>query len=117
MSRRWYRHANQMVFVGWDRSLQKFLLTVAEVCPRCDGIGEEPTSDNFCIACGAEGVKPGSNSVSQLGLTTDLDAIAGELQRLEIPFPDEVRADLEHDRATNAGMILHDYTRDQPTPG
>jgi len=98
-----------MVFVGWDRSLQQFLLTVAEICTRCGGYGEEPDSDNFCFACGAEGVKPGSSSVSDLGLTSDLDAIAQELARLEIPFPARVRTDLDDDRRTNAGMILQDY--------
>ncbi len=109
MSRRWYRHDGHMVFVGWDRSLQQFLLTVAEICARCGGYGEEPDSDNFCFACGGEGVRPGSSSASRLGLTSDLDAVAAELARLAIPFPDQVRADLEHDRATNAGEVLQDY--------
>src|SRR5256885_10596312 len=45
MSRRWYRHNTTMVFVGWDRSLGRFLLTVAELCTRCGGFGEEPTTD------------------------------------------------------------------------
>jgi hypothetical protein len=98
-----------MVFVGWDRTTQKFLLTVAEICTHCDGYGEEPGTDYFCFACGAEGVRRGSSSVSSLGLTTDLGAVASELSRLEIPFPDVVRADLEQDRATNAGEVLQDY--------
>jgi hypothetical protein len=109
MSRRWYRHGGNMVFVGWDRSAQKFLLTVAEMCTRCGGFGEEPDTDNFCFACGGEGVRFGSNSVTQLGLTAGLDEVAQELSRLEIPFPAEVRTDLEQDRAINAGEILHDY--------
>jgi hypothetical protein len=109
MSRRWYRHDGHMVFVGWDRSTQKYLLTVAEICTHCDGYGEEPGTDYFCFACGAEGVKRGSSSVTDLGLTDDLGAISRELARLEIPFPDAVRADLEHDRAVNAGDVLQDY--------
>jgi hypothetical protein len=98
-----------MAFVGWDRSTQKFLLTVAEICTHCDGYGEEPGTDYFCFACGAEGVRRGSSSVSSLGLTDDLGAIDSELTRLEIPFLDVVRADLENDRATNAGEVLQDY--------
>ena len=64
MSRRWYRHGGNMVFLGWDRNLGRFLLTVADLCTRCGGYGEEPTSDNFCFECGGEGVRVGSNSAA-----------------------------------------------------
>jgi hypothetical protein len=98
-----------MVFVGWDPPLQRFFLTIAELCKRCDGTGEEPDSDNFCAACGAEGVDWGAGAPAGRDPPSTLDEIAAELSRLEIPFPDHVRADLEHDRRTNAGSLVHAY--------
>ena len=112
MSRRWYRHGSTMVFLGWDRNLGRFLLTVADLCTRCGGYGEEPTSDNFCFECGGEGVRVGSNSVTRLGSSPDLDEIAAELERLCIAFPDFVRADLVEDKRANVGELVHYYAQD-----
>jgi hypothetical protein len=112
MSRRWYRHGTTMVFVGWDRSLGRFLVTVADLCPRCGGFGEEPDTDNFCFACGGEGVKMGSNSVTSLGTTASLDDVAAELARINIAFPDNVRADLAEDQRINVGELVHYYAED-----
>jgi hypothetical protein len=112
MSRRWYRHNTKMVFVGWDRALGQFLVTVAELCDRCGGYGEEPTTDNFCFACGGEGVKHDSNSLSALGATANLDDVAAELAKLNIAFPNFVRADLEADKRANVGELVHYYVED-----
>ena len=112
MSRRWYRHNTNMVFVGWDRALGRFLLTVADLCPRCGGYGEEPTTDNFCFDCGGEGVVPGSNSVTSIGSAETVDEITAELARLNITFPDYVRADLESDKRGNVGELVHYYAQD-----
>ncbi len=101
-----------MVFVGWDRQLERYFLTIADLCPHCDGTGDEPGTDYFCSACGAEGVAFGSGSSSRLAPTTELDEIGAELSRLGILFPDYVRADLERDRDADVGEIVHDYGQD-----
>src|SRR3954454_17114399 len=110
MSRRWLRHEGRQVFVGWDRSLQSFFLTVAELCKNCDGYGEEPDSDNFCYYCGGDGIQIGFEKPTGYKPKPTLDEMGPELARLGIPFPDEVRRDLEQDQRTNAGEVLHEYT-------
>lgn len=111
MSRRWYRHEGRQVFVGWDRQLETYFLSFAELCKACEGTGEELNSDYFCAVCHAEGVEPGTDP-SRRHLAATPDELAGELSRLGIPFPEYVRADLEQDRLANAGEIVHDYDTD-----
>jgi hypothetical protein len=110
MSRRWYRYGGRQVFVGWDRSLQSFFLTIAELCRHCDGYGEDPESDNFCLICGGDGIEMGHEFPTGYNPTPALEELGTELAKLGIPFPDEVRRDLEHDRRTNAGEVLQEYT-------
>src|SRR4051812_8729632 len=105
MSRRWYRHEGRQIFLGWDRSLQSFVLAVAELCRHCDGYGEDPNSDNFCVICGGDGIEMGFENPTGYSLRPQLHEIGGELGRLGIPFPEEVRRDLEEDERTNAGEI------------
>jgi hypothetical protein len=109
MSRRWYRHGNRQIFVGWDRSLQSFFLTIASLCPHCQGSGEEPDSDYFCGVCGGEGVQQGAISPIQRAPAMTLDEMATELAQLAVPFPDYVRADLEQDQRTNVGELVYEY--------
>jgi hypothetical protein len=110
MSRRWFRHEGRQVFVGWDRSIQSFFLTIAELCSNCDGFGEEPDSDNFCGVCGGDGIQLGFENPTGYNPTPTLDEMGPELARLGIPFPDVVRRDLDEDRRTNAGEVLQEYT-------
>ncbi|MFN8633329.1 MAG: hypothetical protein U0893_05690 [Chloroflexota bacterium] len=112
MSRRWYRYGGRQVFVGWDRSLQSFFLTIAELCKNCDGYGEEPDSDNFCVICGGDGIEMGFENPTGFKTRPTIDEIGPELAKLGIPFPDAIRADLEHDRAVNAGEVLQEYAVD-----
>ena len=113
MSRRWwYRHEGCLVSVGWDRTLQCFFLTIVDLCNRCDGTGEEPDSDNFCAACEGDGIAPGFDTSSRRNPPMTLDEIGAELARLDIPFPDYVRADLELDRRPDAGDVVHEYDQD-----
>jgi hypothetical protein len=42
--------------------------------------------------------------------TPTLAEMGPELARLGIPFPDEVRRDLELDQLRNAGEVLQEYT-------
>jgi hypothetical protein len=110
MSRRWYRHEGRQIFVGWDRSLQSFFLTIATLCKHCDGYGEDPNSDNFCIVCGGDGIEMGYEYPSGFNSRPTLDEMGPELARLGIPFPDEVKHDLELDQLHNAGEVLQEYT-------
>jgi hypothetical protein len=108
MSRRWYRHDDKMVFVGWDRQLQQFFLNTVELCPVCDGLGEDPFTEVPCAPCMGEGVQRSAESEKPNNVQT-LDQIASELARQNLPFPDYVRADLEDDRRANAGDLVHEY--------
>jgi hypothetical protein len=112
MSRRWYRYGGRQVFLGWDRSLQSFFLGIAELCRRCDGYGEDPDSDNFCGICGGDGIEMGYEFPTGYNPCPKLDEIGPELEKLGIPFPDVVRADLEEDERTNAGEVLQEYAVD-----
>lgn len=111
MSRRWYSHEGRMVFVGWDRPLERYFLTIADLCTVCDGTGEEPGTDNFCSVCHAEGVDIRSQYPARRAPST-LDGIAAELSTLNLPFPDHVRRNLERDGQSNLGEVVHDYDLD-----
>ena len=112
MSRRWYRYGSRQVFLGWDRSLQSFFLGIAELCKHCDGYGEDPDSDNFCVICGGDGIEMGHENPSGYNPRPTLDEMGSELAKLGIPFPDVVRVDLEADREANAGEVLQEYRVD-----
>lgn len=116
MSRRWFRHDGRQVFVGWDRSLQSFFLTIAQLCRNCNGYGEEPDSDNFCGICGGDGIELGFENPTGYNPRPTLDELGPELARLGIPFPDQLRRDLEMDQLTNAGEVLEEYTLDTSRP-
>ena len=116
MSRRWYRYEGRQVFVGWDRSLQSFFLTIAELCRHCDGYGEEPDSDNFCLICGGDGIEMGYELPTGYNPRPALEELGPELAKLGIPFPEVIRAELEHDRRTNAGEVLQEHTVESGRP-
>jgi len=109
MSRRWFTSPDgRMVYVGWDRSLQQFFLSVVSLCAECNGMGEEFGTEIPCVACMGEGVardKPTTN----VG-TKELPALVEELGKLGIELPEQVRADLAEDQRTNAGDVVHDYS-------
>jgi DnaJ-class molecular chaperone len=108
MSRRWYRHDDRLVFVGWDRQLQQFFLNTVELCKVCEGLGEDPMTEVPCAACMGEGVQQSPEGERRIPAST-LDEIAAELTKQHVPFPDNVRADLENDKRTNAGDLVHEY--------
>ena len=97
-----------MVFVGWDRQLQQFFLNTVELCTVCEGLGEDPMTEVPCAACMGEGVQQTDAGERRIPATT-LDEIAAELANQQLPFPDNVRADLENDKSTNAGDLVHEY--------
>jgi hypothetical protein len=108
MSRRWYTSPDgRMVYVGWDRPLQQFFLSVVSLCTACGGMGEELGSEIPCVACLGDGVaidKPSTNLHS-----SELDGLIAELSKQGIPLPPRVQADLEQDRQGNVGDVVHDY--------
>ena len=109
MSRRWYRYAAQVVFVGWEPAEQAFYLNVVDLCDACGGTGEIAGSEEVCPTCGGEGIELAKLNPShrQSGLT--LDEVKERLARAGVPFPDFVQADLQNDQRTNAGTLLHEY--------
>ncbi|HLZ28181.1 MAG TPA: hypothetical protein VKV73_12755 [Chloroflexota bacterium] len=109
MSRRWYRHIDRVVFVGWEPAEQGFYVNVVALCGVCGGSGEQDGSDEICTGCNGEGIAVGVHSPSnrQAGLT--LDQVGGELDRLGIPFPEFIRRDLVEDQRTNAGAVSREY--------
>jgi hypothetical protein len=110
MSRRWFTSPDgRMVYVGWDRSLQQFFLSVVSLCSECNGLGEEFGTEIPCVACMGEGVardKPTTNVGA-----AELAQLASELQKLAIELPEHVQRDLAEDQRTNAGEVVHDYDR------
>lgn len=112
MSRRWYRFGGRQVHLGWDRANQSFTLGIVELCRNCDGYGEEPDSDNFCVVCGGDGIEMGYEFPTGYNPRPALEEIGPELAKFEIPFPDQVKADLEEDRRTNAGEVVQEYAVD-----
>jgi hypothetical protein len=112
MSRRWYRHASQVAFLGWEPADQGFYVNIVELCGACDGTGEVDGTEEVCPGCGGEGLQvaqmqPGNR---KSGLT--LDQVAAELEERGVLFPYFVRADLEEDQRNNTGLLLHEYDLD-----
>ncbi len=109
MSRRWYRHGTQVVFVGWEPADQGFYLNIVELCEQCGGGGEVDGTDEICPACGGEGVQVATLQPSNRMSHLTLDQVSAQLEGLSIPFPYYVRADLEDDQRTNTSIALHEY--------
>ena len=108
MSRRWYTSEDgRIVYVGWDRGLQQFWLSVVALCQECGGMGEELGTEIPCMACQGEGV---SRAAPTTNLSSpQLEGISAALDKEAIALPNQVRADLEEDKRTNAGEILREY--------
>ncbi|MBV9173897.1 MAG: hypothetical protein JOZ81_27860, partial [Chloroflexi bacterium] len=60
-----------MVFVGWDASTRGYYTNVVDLCPHCDGWGEDPETDTFCANCQAEGVNWNGRTIALSGLSFD----------------------------------------------
>ena len=109
MSRRWYRHAAQVVFVGWEPAEQAFYLNLVDLCDACGGTGEIAGSEEVCPNCGGEGIELAKLNPSQRQSGLTLDDVSERLAHAGVPFPDFVRADLSADQRANAGSLLHEY--------
>jgi hypothetical protein len=109
VSRRWYRHAAQVIFVGWEPAEQAFYLNVVDLCAGCGGTGEIAGSEEVCPGCGGEGVQVAKLSPSHRQGGLSLDEIGSRLANAGVPFPDCVRSDLAADQRANAGTLLHEY--------
>jgi hypothetical protein len=109
MSRRWYRHAEQVVFVGWEPAIQGFYVNVVALCGLCGGSGEQDGSDEICTGCNGDGIALAVHSPSERKAGLTLDQLATELGRQDLPFPAFVRTDLEEDQRTNAGAVSREY--------
>lgn len=112
MSRRWYRHAAKVVFFGWDTTQQGFYLNVVDLCPECQGTGEVFDTEEVCPGCGGEGIQLAMLSPSARRAGLSLDELATEFKKAELPFTDEIRADLVSDQRANAATLLHEYELD-----
>jgi hypothetical protein len=110
MSRRWYRHGDRVIFVGWEPSDQGFYLNVVDLCAVCGGTGEVEGSEEVCPGCAGEGVALARLSPSEriAGLAS-VEALGARLEAQALPLPEVVRRDLEEDRRTNAGLVLREY--------
>jgi hypothetical protein len=109
MSRRWFRHDAQVVFLGWEPADQGFYVNIVDLCDDCGGTGEIEGSEEVCPGCGGEGVQLAKLNPSERKSGLTLDQVADLLAEEHIIFPYFVKADLEDDQRTNAGMILHEY--------
>jgi hypothetical protein len=109
VSRRWYRHAAQVIFVGWEPADQAFYLNVVDLCAACGGTGEIAGSEEVCPGCGGEGVQVAKLNPSHRQGGLSLDDIGSRLASAGVPFPDYVRSDLAADQRANAGVLLHEY--------
>ncbi|HEX8966238.1 MAG TPA: hypothetical protein VF937_00055 [Chloroflexota bacterium] len=112
MSRRWFRHAAQVAFFGWEPAEQAFYVNVVDLCADCGGSGEVAGSEEICPGCGGEGIQLAKLNPSARHSGLSLDQVAAELARAGLPFPESIRADLETDQRSNAGNVLHEYDLD-----
>ena len=115
MSRRWYRHEAQVVFLGWEPADQGFYVNIVDLCEDCAGTGEVEGTEEVCPGCGGEGVQLAkmNPSARKSGLT--MAEVIDVLAEKAIIFPYFVKADLEEDQRTNAGMVLHEYDLESET--
>jgi hypothetical protein len=109
VSRRWYRHADKVVFVGWEPADQAFYVNLVDLCAECGGSGEHAGSEEICLACRGEGMQLAKLQPSERRAGLTLDQVAAELLSQDLPFPPFVRADLESDQRANAGTLLCEY--------
>jgi hypothetical protein len=115
MSRRWYRFGDRVVFVGWEPSEQGFYVNVVDLCEHCGGLGEIEGTDEVCPECGGEGVQLAKLNPSERKTGLTLDQVGRLLDEQGIVFPYFVKADLEADQRTNAGLVLHEYDLESET--
>jgi hypothetical protein len=109
VSRRWYRHADKVVFVGWEPADQAFYVNLVDLCAECGGSGEQAGSEEICMGCRGEGMELAKLQPSERKAGLTLDQVASELLGQQVPFPAFVRADLEADQRSNAGTLLREY--------
>ena len=109
MSRRWYRHKANVVFFGWEPAESGFYMNVVDLCDECSGTGEVFDTEEVCPGCGGEGIQLAKLSPSSRRGRLTLEQLQAEFDRLELPFPTFIRADLEEDQRTNAGTLLQEY--------
>src|SRR5207237_10604783 len=107
MSRRWYRHGTQVVFVGWEPNDQGFYLNIVELCEQCGGGGEVDGSDEICPGCGGEGVQIATMHPSNRKSRLTVDQVIADLEGQAVPFPYYVRDDLPEGHLTIAPIALH----------
>jgi len=115
MSRRWYRYGDRVIFTGWEPADQGFYLNVVDLCAECGGTGEISGTEEVCPGCAGEGIQLAAMNPSERRSGLSLAALEAALQEMDVLFPYFVRADLEEDQRTNAGMILHEYDLESET--
>src|SRR5205809_7111972 len=108
MSRRWYRHGEQVVFFGWEPAERAFYFKVVDLCAECGGTGEVFGSEEVCPGCGGEGMQLAKLSPSNRTSGLTLDQLGERLQAAGLPFPSFIRVDLEADQRANAATLLHE---------
>lgn len=101
--------------MGWEPAEQGYYLNIVDLCAECGGTGEVGQTEEVCPGCAGEGIQLNTMhpSARKSGLT--LEQLESSLQALDVVFPYFVKADLEHDKQTNAGMILHEYDLESET--
>ena len=109
MSRRWYRYGDRVIFMGWEPADKGFYLNIVNLCAECGGTGEISGTEEVCPGCAGEGIQLATMHPSERKSGLTMEALEGELRESEVMFPYFVKADLEEDQRTDAGMILHEY--------
>jgi hypothetical protein len=109
VSRRWYRHSARVVFFGWEPTEHGFYVNTVDLCAECHGSGEVLDTEEVCPACGGEGIQLANMSPSSKRAGLSLEALGQEFANEGLPLTDEMRADLESDRRSNAATLLHEY--------
>jgi hypothetical protein len=104
-----------MVFLGWEPAEQGFYANIVDLCEECGGSGEQDFTEEVCTGCNGEGVQLQKLSPSSRRSGLTLEQVDALLAEREIVFPYFVKADLEEDQRTNAGMILHEYDLEAET--
>ena len=115
MSRRWYRYGDRVIFMGWEPVEHGFYLNIVDLCAECGGTGEIDGTEEVCPGCGGEGIQLAAMNPSDRKSGLTLPQLEAELARLDVVFPYFVKADLEEDQRTDAGLILHEYDLESET--